>query len=113
MNTKTSASEPFIIALSDLDQCNGWTQANGRCRLAKMEGGQPTCFIHRDYYTDWWVRIPPISNSEWVRAQIDMRDTLDQHFFQLRVRRVELDADTQERIATEVLAGPRGMRAYR
>jgi hypothetical protein len=112
MNRGTSESEPFIMALSDFDQCNGWTQGNGRCRLAKMEGGLPTCFIHRDYYTDWWIRNPPIPNSEWIRAQIDMHDTLDQHFFQLRVRRVELDADTQERIATEVLAGPRGMRAY-
>jgi hypothetical protein len=109
---KTSAEEPFIKSSSAEDKCCAWTQANGRCGLAICEGLGNTCFIHRDYYENWWEQNPPITNGSWMRARMDMRDTLEQHMFQLREGHVGLDMETQERLATVILSGERGIRDY-
>ncbi len=94
-----------------VNRCCAWTQYAGRCSEPSVIGTK-TCLLHNNYYQEWWQRNPPISNAEWMRSQVDMQDSLEQHFFQLREGHVEVGVDAQGIIAERVLSDPRGSRSY-
>jgi hypothetical protein len=94
-----------------VNRCCAWTEYAGRCSEPSVIGTN-TCLLHDNYYTEWWQRNPPISNAEWMRSQVDMRDSLEQHMFQLREGHVAADAERQNSIAELVLSDPRGSRSY-
>jgi hypothetical protein len=108
---ESSAQNTLIKASCPEEQCCAWTGWHGRCPTARF-GSEKTCVIHRGYYNNWWAENPPIANRDWMRAQTDLRDSLEQHMFQLREGHVGLDAVTQDAIASYVLAGERGVRDY-
>ena len=93
------------------NRCCAWTDTDGRCSEQTLIDTN-TCLLHTNYYTDWWQHNPPISNAEWMRSQVDMRDSLEQHMFQLREGHVEAGAVEQGFIAERVLSDPRGSRSY-